>query len=113
MFSCKICRFSIIGASLSEPHTSGTDPLVCVYIYIYVYYVRLRTSPPGPALQANVTGSMTSFNNSPYEAWQGGWCLLLLLKHGKADGSVCWFLLLFLYTFDAAKKRKNLTVRPA
>ena len=59
----------------------------------------------GTRLWANVTGSMTSFNNS----WQSDGsvcCLLLFLKRGKADGSVCWFLSLFLYTFDEAKKRK-------
>ena len=68
----------------------------------------VRMLPPGPVLWANVTGSMTSFNNPTYAAWQSGsvCCLLLLLKHGKADGSVCWFLLLFLYTFYEAKKRK-------
>ena len=84
---------TVIGANLSEPYTNGTmlrNPLVCIYTYI----CRVHTSPPSPALQANITGLMTSFNNSMY----------IRMKHGKADGSVCCFLLLFLYMFDEAKK---------
>ena len=66
----------LVGASLSGPHTSSTvlrNPPV--YIYIYMYVCMVHTSPPSPALWANVTSSMTSFNNS---TWQGGWFRLLL-----------------------------------
>ena len=52
---------------LGEPHTSGTvlrNPLVYT-----VYASMVHTSPPSPALWANVSGSMMSFNNSMYEAW--------------------------------------------
>ena len=40
---------SVIGASLSEPHTCEVnEPPVCIYVYIYIY-VAIRPTDPGPA----------------------------------------------------------------
>ena len=93
-FSRVIHGHCIIGASLSGPHTSGTvlcNPLVYIYICI------VHTSPPGSTLQANVTGSMTSFNNS---TWQSGWFRLLAAPSYS------------FYTHLMKLRKGNLTVRP-
>ena len=48
-------RFFIVGASLSEPHTSDTTYFrsvhLCKYIYIYVY---VRHCPPKPPMHAHM-----------------------------------------------------------
>ena len=56
-------HYSLIGASVSEPHLgSSTRPLsvcqsVCLYIYIiyYIYHTSVIFGPAAPALRANVS----------------------------------------------------------
>ena len=90
---CRQCTVNIIiiviEASLSEPHTSGTvlrNPLVytctCMYVCMYGTYV-------GPVLRANVTGSMTSCNNSCSRTWRGrtnGSCTRVTLIESDVKG---------------------------
>ena len=60
-----------------EARASIRIKLYGMYIYICMVrtYVAPPPAPPGPALRANVTGSMTSSNNS----LDGSVCCLLLL----------------------------------
>ena len=45
----------MIGASLSEPHTSDTTYFRCVRLYIYIYiYLCVRRCPPKPPTHAHM-----------------------------------------------------------
>ena len=76
-------KYTFSTRSHSPQNAKYTLAVPCSRIYLYV--------TPGPVLQANVTSSMTSFNNSTYEAWQSG----------------CCFLLVTLSAHDETKKRKT------
>ena len=76
--------------------------MVRMYIYVcmvrmYIYVCMVRTSPPGPVLRSNVTGLMTSFNNSnmaermaPSAASSYSfYTRLMKLRKGKLDSQTC------------------------
>ena len=60
-----------------------------------VYICMVHTLPPGPVLQANVTGSMTMNFDFDFDG-NNLMYMYVRMKHGKADGSICYFLLVTL-----------------